>query len=217
MRKYLLSIALLLLLSLTACESSDPLTEGLYNSDGFYAVGGGHLSREDSTGTGGGYWHEHLIDAIDASPGSSGATLIAPNASSIGGYQFNAIGEYLFFDGHVEADWDGIGDGVLHIVFEVNDDNSGGLDTDTVKIQVECWHKSEGDRATTVYSLEGNTVVGKAQQHDMFEQDVVIGNLHTDEVIAFRLNLNTILSDVTDIIVNQIEFKYPTYYPALEN
>jgi regulator of sigma D len=210
-----LLFVLIPLLLLAGCEASDPLTEGVYNSNGFYVVDGGHLSRESASGNGG-YWHEYALGAIELSPGASGATLVAPNASSLGGYQLNAINEYLYFDSHVENDWDMVSSGLFEIYFEVNDDNTAGLVTDTVKFQLEVWRKLHGELTNTVFSLQGNTVVGQSQQHELFEQQIAVGNIRMNEVIAFRLNLNTIQSQVTDVIVNYVEFKYPTYYPAPE-
>ena len=204
----ILGVALFSIIAvLTGCESSDPLTENLYTNASY-----NRLSADET----GGYWHEYNLGAVELSPGSSGATFIAPNASSLGGYQLNAINELLYLDSHIEDDWDGVSDGRFEIYFEVNDDNSAGLITDTVKFQLEVWHKLEGERTCTVYSLSGNTVVGQAQQHDLFDQYITIGNLRSREVLAFRINLNTIQSQVTDVIVNYVEFKYPTNYPGPE-
>lgn len=203
-----ITLLLILLLIITGCSSSDPLLENLYTEKSFIRI-------NPVTGNGG-YWHEYALGAIDLSPGASGATLIVPNASSLGGYQLNAINEYLYFNSHVDHDWDGTSDGLFEIFFEVNDDNSGGLVTDTVKFQLEVWHKVKGELTNTVYSLSGNTVVGQSQQHELFEQEIIIGNLRETEVLAFRLNINTIQSQVTDIIVNYIEFKYPTFIPQME-
>ena len=210
MRKLLSAlIALLLLLPvLVGCSANDPLIDNLYTEASFIRI-------NPVTG-GGGYWHEYSIAGKSLSPGSSGATFIAPNASSLGGYQLNGITEYLLFATHVDHDWDGLSDGVMEIYFEVNDDNSGGLPTDTVKFQLEVWHKMVGERTTTVYSPDSTTIVGTAQQHDLFKQEIVIDNLRAMEVIAFRLNLNTITGDVTDVIVNYVEFKYPTFLPQME-
>ena len=209
MRRILVIAGLALLLPvLVGCSAEDPLTDNLYTDASYIRI-------NPVTG-GGGYWHEYAISATDLSPGASGATFIAPNASSLGGYQLNAIDELLFFGSHVDHDWDGVSDGLFKIFFEVNDDNSGGLPTDTVKFQLEVWHKLEGEQTTTVYSLDGTTVVGTAVQHDLFEQEILIGNLREREVLAFRLNLNTITGDVTDVIVNYIEFKYPTFIPQME-
>ena len=196
-----------LMLALIGCSANDPLTENLYTEASFIRI---------NTDGSGGYWHEYAIPATSLSPGSSGATHIAPNASSLGGYQLNGIGEYLFFGSHIDSDWDSISDGLFEIFFEVNDDNTGGLVTDTVKFQLEVWHKQRGELVNTVYSLQGNTVVGQSSQHELFRQEITIGNIREMEVISFRLNLNTIQSQVTDVIVNYVEFKYPTFIPQME-
>ena len=201
-------VVTLLLVMLSGCSANDPLTDNLYTEASFI--------RTNPTTGGGGYWHEYSIGAISLNPGSSGATRVAPNASSLGGYQFNAINEYLYYNSHVDHDWDGLSDGLFEIFFEVNDDNTGGLITDTVKFQLEVWHKVEGELVNTVYSLQGNTVVGQSQQHELFEQEITVGNLRERDVLAFRINLNTIQSQVTDVIVNYVEFKYPTFVPQME-
>lgn len=211
MRRLLLFTLLLVLLLpvLVGCSAYDPHTDNFYTE--------ASIIRINPLTDGGGYWHEYAIPAINLSPGASGATLIAPNASSLGGYQLNAINELLYFGTHVDHDWDGVSDGLFEIFFEVNDDNTGGLVTDTVKFQLEVWHKQRGELVNTVYSLQGNTVVGQSQQHELFEQEIVVGNIREMEVLAFRLNLNTIQSQVTDVIVNYVEFKYPTFIPQMED
>lgn len=208
MRKYFILPLLILSILFVGCSADDPLAEDLYTEASFIRI-------NPATG-GGGYWHEYALGAIDLSPGASGATLLAPNASSLGGYRFDAINEYLYFASHVDHDWDGISNGLLEIFFEVNVDNTAGLVTDTVKFQLEVWHKMDGELTNTVYSLQGNTVVGQSDQHELFEQEIVVGNLREREVIAFRINLNTIQSQVTNVIVNYVEFKYPTFIPQME-
>ena len=197
-----------LLTALVGCSANDPLTDNLYTDSSFIRI-------NPVTGAGG-YWHEYAVPASKLSPGGSGATLLSPNASTLGGYQLNAINEYLYFGSHIDHDWDGVSNGLFEIFFEVNDDNTAGLVTDTVKFQLEVWHKQQGELVNTVYSPQGNTVVGQSQQHELFEQEIVIGNIRTLEVVMFRLNLNTIQSQVTDVIVNYVEFKYPTFIPQME-
>lgn len=204
----LLCILVLLLPVLTGCSSNDPLTENLYTEASYIRI-------DPITGRGG-YWHEYAMGAIELSPGASGATLITPNISSLGGYRLDAINEYLYYNSHVEHDWDGVSNGLFEIFFEVNVDNTAGLVTDTVKFQLEVWHKLEGELVNTVYSLQGNTVVGQSDQHELFQQEIVVGNLRSVEVLSFRLNLNTIQSDVTTVIVNYVEFKYSTFIPQME-
>jgi len=216
-KKLLTTILVLLLLVLSSCSASDPVREDFYttnirNSGNIYTDS---LIRYDGGGDGG-YWHVYVIDAFSASPGTSGATVIPSNVSSLGGYRLDNIGEYLYFTIYIEDDWDGTTDGSVEIWFEVNVDNSGGLVTDTVEIGVECYHKIVGELGNTVISLEGSTIVGQSVQHELFKQTVLIGSIRANEVISFRLNLNTVFSEVDNIIVNYVEFKYQTPYPALE-
>ena len=207
MRRLALVIVLVSVLLLTACSANDPLTEDLYTDSSYIRI------ATDGTG---GYWHEYLMDGIELSPGTSDATQIVPNASSLGGYRLDAINEVLYFGAHVDDDWDGTSDGVFEVYFEVNEDNTLGLVTDTVKFQLEVWHKLPNELVNTVFSLNGSTVVGQSNQHELFNQHIVIGNLRAGEVVEFRLNLNTVLGEVVNVIVNYVEFKYPAYYPGIE-
>lgn len=203
MGKVVVILSLILLLFISGC-ANEPFTDDLYSEASYVRV--------DSSGNGG-YWHEHYTEAISA---YSTGTQIVPNVSSLGGYRLDAIGEYLYFTADVEDDWDEVGDATVDIYFEVNIDNTGGAGTDTVKFQLECWHKIIGELTNTVYSLDGNTVVGASDQHKLFKQSITVSNIRLNEIIAFRINLNTITGDVDTVIVNYIIFKYPTYYPAME-
>ncbi len=198
------SLALLTVFS--GC-AGDPFTDDFYTNQSFIRI--------DASGNGG-YWHEYNIDAFSTSPGSSGATRINVGASSLGGYRLDDISDYLNFTTHVDDDWDGIGDGVLDVYFEVNVDNSGGGAGDTVVLTMECYHKKEGELVNTVGNHEGSTVVGQATQHKLFKQTIPINDLRDGDVISFRLNLNTITGDVDNVIINYIEFKYPAFVSAVE-
>jgi hypothetical protein len=209
MKIKLLGCLLAMTIVVTGCTANDPLPDDFYVTN-LILVTGGSFERTD------GYWHEYNMPALELNTGGSGATLIEPNASSLGGYRLDAINETLYFTSHVEEDWDGVDDGNFEIAFEVNVDNTGGLVTDTVKFQLEVWHKLPTELTNTVFSLEGNTVVGQSDQHELFEQEIIVGNLRAGEVISFRLNLNTIMSQVDNVIVNYVEFKYPTLTPANE-
>ena len=178
----------------------------------------GSLERYSGAGTGG-YLHEYNLSAFSSSPGASGATVIGSNISTLGGYRLDAVGEYLYFTTHIEADWDGVTDALLEIAFEVNMDNTGGLVTDTVVISAECYHKLEGDFGCNMVSLRGTTVVGQSSQHELFIMDVYIDALDMDinQLLAIRLNLDTVSSEVDNIILNYIEIKYQTYIPAMES
>ena len=202
---FLLLVGALLLGSL-GCDASDPWTE-----DWNYS---GHSYRYTASG-GGGYWHQRTLDGISLSPGNSGATIVPPNISTLGGYRLDALGEWLYFDVYIGEDYDGVSDAVLDIFFEVNVDNSGGNDTDTVDFQIEYWCKRLGERTNTNATYNVSTTVGKAEQHDLFMATKACTPIG-ESLVAFRVELTTITSDVDNIIVNYVRMRYPTYAPALE-
>jgi len=177
----------------------------------------GSLLRVDGAGNGG-YWHEFNLPAFSVTTGTSTATFVGSNVSTLGGWRLDNIVEFLYFAVQVEDDWDGVTDALLDIAFEVNVDNTGGLVTDTVEISTECYHKLEGDFGCTVVSEEGSVIVGQSDQHELFIMHIPFdaADLAIDQIIAIRINLNTIMSEVDNIIVNYFEFKYQTYTPAIE-
>jgi len=210
-------LTLLLVLTLSVSSScgfpNDPMLDDAYTRNIY--LGDHTLERELDDGSGG-YWHEYLIPAVNLSSGGSGATLITPDNSTLGGYQLDKDTEFLFFITHVEDDWDEVSNAIMEIDFEVNVDNTGGNDTDTVKFNIDCYHKIEGEFANTTQSLSGNTVVGKANQYELFKQTITITNIRLEETVAIKLNLDTANSEVDDVIVNFIELKYQSKTPALE-
>ena len=177
------------------------------------------LYRELPDGSGG-YWHEYNIDAYSISPGASGAEQIDVSANTLGGWQFNLATDYLYFTTHIEDDWDGVSNPIIEVTFEVNVNNVGGLITDTVELEALCYHKSAGDVATVSHLHNGSTVVGQSPQYRMFIQQIIIdfvgAGIVANDVITFRVNLDTVASEVDDVIVNYFEFKYKTYTPARE-
>jgi len=202
------SILLTLLLALVLSVSSgcgfpdDPMLDDAYTRNIY--LGDHTLERELNDGSGG------------LSSGGSGATLITPDNSTLGGYQLDRDTEFLFFITHIEDDWDEISNATMEIDFEVNVDNTGGNDTDTVKFQIDCYYKIEGEFANTIQSLSGSTVVGKANQYELSKQTVIITNMRLEEIIAIKLNLDTTNSEVDNVIVNFVELKYQSKTPALE-
>ena len=162
------------------------------------------------------WWNLSCLDAISASPGGSGATLTIPDANTAGGYRLNAANEYVYFLKHVHNDWDAASDVVIRVVFEVNVDNTGGAGSDTVDIQLIAYMKGEGDTATKTQTLEEATVVGASARYKLFNVDFAIdyddgsNPIDAGDVVAIRINLETDTSEVDDIIVNHIVFKYKT-------
>jgi len=163
------------------------------------------------------WWFCHYIDMIEVSPGGSGATWTAPDANTIGGYQLDLETEYLYFSVRVCPNWDAASDLRLGITFEVNVDNTGGLVTDTVDLQLLCYYKGQGDTSSKTQTLEEATVVGQSPQYKTFQTLFTIdynpggGNdVEIYDVISFRLNLETDTSEVDNIIANFGAFAFKT-------
>lgn len=168
------------------------------------------------------WWHEYFIPAGAFAPGASGATWTDPSASTIGGYKLGVNTELLFYHSHVEPDWDGASDLKFEVYFEVNVNNTGGADTDTVDLKLLTYYKGEGETAMKTQTIEEVTVVGKSAQYKQFkvgfdmEWDKVSHVVEVSDLFSFCLNLETDTSEVDNIIVNYAEFKYKTGKPAPE-
>jgi len=181
-------------------------------TDQFKVTAGGDFEGVTSK-----WWFCHYIDMLEASPGASGATWTAPGANTIGGYQLDAAGEYLYFSVRVCPNWDAASDLRMGISFEVNVDNTGGADSDTVDLQLLCYYKGEGDTASKTQTLEEATIVGKSPQYKTFQALFTIdynpggGNdIEIYDVMSFRLNLETDTSEVDNVIINFSAFAFKT-------
>ncbi|KKK53118.1 hypothetical protein LCGC14_3097970, partial [marine sediment metagenome] len=175
----------------------------------------GSFIRYDSVG-GPGYWHEHDLPATSFSKGASGATEVAPDANTLGGWQLNANTEYLYTEVHGEDDIVAASAGRLIVTFEVNVDNTGGLTSDVVVFDTECYRKVLGETVNTVHTHSGSTVVGQAGVGKLFKQEITLHDIDVDQTTAIRLSLDTAGSDVDDVILVLVEFAYKTFYPAEE-
>ncbi len=219
MKKLFISLLLAAVLLLMGCYPGD-LSDKIYYdeleiADELTVQYPGSLIRYDNVG-GGGYWHEHDFTVSSFSKGASGATLVVPSALSVGGYQLNSVTEYVYVTVHIEGDISGAGPGYIELTFEVNIDNTGGNTTDVVVFDVESYHKALGDLVSTIDTHSGSTVVGKADTNKIFAQVITIDDVVADQTITFRINLDTVASDVDDVVLNFFEFKYQTIFPAQE-
>lgn len=168
------------------------------------------------------WWHEHDLFATSLSQGASGATEIAPDSNTIGGWQLNASGETLYYGAHIEQDWDRVSDIQVNVWFEVNVDNTTGNSGDTVDIKIVVRYKGEGDTAIKSQTLEVATTVGASARYKQFKATFTVdfdsgGNVvDVLDVVAFALNLETDTSEVDDIIINLVELRYKLNHPSLE-
>ena len=193
-------------------------------SDGVTGLGAtvnGTLNSYDDDGSSR-YWHEYALSAFSANAGASGATFIAPDDRTVGGMQLNAVGEVLYYETHVENDWDGTTDLILEVYFESLVDNSGGAGTDTVDLKVVFFYKGIGENSTNIQTVEVATIVGTTAEFAMFEAkftinyDLANNVVQVGDVFGMILNLETDTSEVDNIIINYAEFKYETTKPSPE-
>mgnify|MGYP003145184100 CR=1 FL=1 len=162
------------------------------------------------------WWRENHYNIFALSPGGSGATVIAPDANTLGGFQLDAPGETLYVTHHIPASWSGDSDVEVHAHFEVNVDNTGGNDADTVDLQLVVRMKGEGETAIKTQTLENAVVVGRAAQYKEFmsvflvDYDDGSNPVGSGDLLALALNLETDTSEVDDIIVNHVMCRYKT-------
>ncbi len=166
--------------------------------------------------------HEHDLFATSLNPGASGATRTAPDSNTLGGWQLNAAGETLYFEAHMEAEWDAVSDLIINAWWEVNVDNTGGAGGDTVDLQLVVRYKGAGDTAIKTQTIEVATTVGASARYKQFkttftvDYDAASNVIDSLDVLSFALNLETDTSEVDDIILNLVELRYATTKPSLE-
>ena len=166
--------------------------------------------------------HEHDLFATSLNPGASGATRTAPDSNTIGGWQLNAAGETLYFEAHMEAEWDAVSDLIINAWWEVNVDNTGGAGGDTVDLRLVVRYKGEGDTVIKTQTVEVATTVGASARYKQFttsftiDYDAASNVIDSLDVLSFALNLETDTSEVDDIILNLMELRYATTKPSLE-
>ncbi len=166
--------------------------------------------------------HEHDLFATSLNPGASGATRIATNSNTLGGWQLNAAGETLYFEAHMEAEWDAVSDLIINAWWEVNVDNTGGAGGDTVDLKLVVRYKGEGETAIKTQTVEVATIVGASAQYKQFktsftiDYDAANNVIDSLDLLSFAINLETDTSEVDDIILNLMELRYATTKPSLE-
>lgn len=156
------------------------------------------------------------VEIASLDPGASGATWIDVSADTLGGWRLDADTEILEFRADACDDWNSISDIEIKIAFEVNVDNSGGGDADTVDLKIVASYKGShnGDLTCKTQTVEIVNVVGKSAQYKSFVTTIslaydAVGNLiDKGDKITCKLNLETDTSEVDNIIVNHVHVKY---------
>ena len=165
-----------------------------------------------------GFWHEYLLTALSTATGASGATVTAPGANSLGGWQLNAAGEKLYYSAHIESNWDAATDAVMEVTWEQNAASVGGADT----VDLKCVFRYKGDQESAIktQTVEVAKTVGIADQYTQWTTDFTLNFdlvdhvLQVGDTVSMEINLETDTSEVDDIIVNMAELKYKTDSPG---
>ncbi len=165
------------------------------------------------------YIHEYMLPASSLSPGASGADEVAPDGNTLGGWDLDVDTEKLYFWTHIESDWDRLTNMTLEVIFEIND--ASGAGGNTVDLQAVVRYKGPGESVVRSQTVEVARVVGVANQWTQFHVHLNVwfdigggNNIEVEDTLAFTLNLETDTSEIDDITVNYIEFKYRTKKPA---
>lgn len=156
------------------------------------------------------------VEIASIDPGASGATWIDVSADTLGGWRLDVNTETLEFRADACDCWDEISDIEIKVAFEVNIDNSGGNDADTVDIKIVASYKGSenGDIACKTQTVEIAVVVGKSVQYRSFvatiplAYDTASNLIDKGDKITCKLNLETDTSEVDNIIVNHVHVKY---------
>jgi len=168
------------------------------------------------------WYYCKYMDAINLASGGSGATQVMPTANTLGGYQLDSATEYLYFNAKICNHWDEASDIEVRVTFEVNIDNSGGEDTDTVDLGLLAYYKGTEEIVNKSQILEIATVVGKSAQYKQFtavfniDYDKVDNIIEVGDKLAIRLNLETDTSEVANITINFVTISYKIKSPQVK-
>lgn len=165
------------------------------------------------------YYH---LSLASFDPGASGAVWTSAGANTVGGWQLDNAGEELETKVDIHADWDGATDLTVEIRFQIN---AASAENNTVDIDVIFYYMGLTETGTKTQTITGSTNVGDGgakAQFTMFSMDVVLpwdtGGAVVDagDCIAMILNLNTVASEVDDIIINAVTYHYPITHAGIE-
>lgn len=162
------------------------------------------------------YYDNQHTEVFSLDPAAAGATFVAPDANTLGGFQLDADTEFLYFSGYVRSNWDAATDLEVLCTFEVNVNNGAGGGGDTVDLSLSCWYKGDAETANKTQVIEVAEVVGQSAQYKQFTTTFTINHDLVDHVVqvgdklSFRLHLETDTSEVDDIIINTCYPRYKT-------
>jgi hypothetical protein len=105
----------------------------------------------------------------------------------------------------------------------VNVDNSGGGAGDTVDLRLQVFYKGIGDTACKSQIVEVATVIGASARYKQFkvvfpiDYDYASNVVEVNDLMSFRLNLETDTSEVDDIVLSDMSVSYLTTHVGIED
>lgn len=168
------------------------------------------------------YWRCYNLGAFELSDGESNALLILPDRRTIGGYQLNDSTKHLYFTTGIYNDWDGCSNPKIFVFWECNINNTRGRIRDKVNLKIICHIKGVSESVIRFQSLKKSMIVGQSPRYKQFvsefilDYDNVLNPININDSLSFNLFLKTDTSDVKNIIVNRISFKYKARKPDIE-
>lgn len=152
------------------------------------------------------------INGFSVDPGASGATFTAPDSDTLGGFNLDADGEFLYFNAKICSDWDGSSDVIIRVFWEVDDADATG---DAV-IDVVAYMKGDGETSTKSQSLSDTEDCTGDAQYTQHYSDFTIdyddgsNGLDSGDNLTCKLNFDATSSDISDIIYNYAIILYQT-------
>jgi len=161
------------------------------------------------------WWHAYCVDAASVSPGGSGASWLAADANHLEGYQLDAANEYLYLTACLHSDWDAASDPEIKVTFEIMGAGTGADDKE--RIIAQCYYKGhDGAVGTKTQSPYGDVTINDDAQYTLYtatitiDHDLAANVVNVGDKMSIRINLDTANSDVDDILISHINFRYRT-------
>lgn len=160
------------------------------------------------------WWFAVNSSAFNAATGASGATWVACDTNTLGGYKLNADNELLYFNESITQVWDGSTDLQFKVTWEVNE---VAASDGTVDLQLKCYYKGDHETSCKTQTVEvAHTITGNKARYARhvttftIDWDAVSNIVEVADKMSFILNLETDTSECDDIIINTRMFRYRT-------
>ncbi len=161
-----------------------------------------------------GSWKKvHYVSGLSIPSLTSGATVVAPSAVSLGGTNLDADTEYIYAECSLGEDWDGVTAPYMEVYFETDEDNTGGGAASIVTLEILYYLKSEGASAQRTQTVKRSITIGAAARYTLFDLGIPLSitganaPIVDDHLIA-RIRFVATESSISDIIAVLVHWHY---------